>query len=58
MLYIKDRIGMATIKDATDVSDVKENTTSIEATSGNTGMAIAFNSAIQGMKNWTIKLNR
>lgn len=51
MLYIKDRIGMATIKDATGVSAVKENTTSIEATSGNTGMAIAFNSAIQGMKN-------
>lgn len=50
-LVILKIIGMATIKDATDAGTVKENTKSIEATSGNTGMAIAFNSAIQGMKN-------
>ncbi|CAB3249191.1 unnamed protein product [Arctia plantaginis] len=47
---IKDRIGVAMMQDAKSAGVIKENTEFVEETSGNTGIAIAFNAAILGKK--------
>ena len=47
---VKDRIGYNMIKRAQEAGKVKENTTIIEPTSGNTGIALAANCAAQKIK--------
>ncbi|KAJ8714044.1 hypothetical protein PYW08_007664 [Mythimna loreyi] len=47
---IKDRIALAMIQDARKRGLVDDNTTFVEATSGNTGIGIAFNAALMGNK--------
>jgi len=47
---VKDRIGYNMIKRAQEAGKVKENTTIIEPTSGNTGIALAANCAAQNIK--------
>jgi cysteine synthase len=47
---VKDRIGVAMIEAAERAGHIKDNTTIIEPTSGNTGIALAFVSAVRSYK--------
>ena len=47
---VKDRIGFNMIRRAQESGDIKQDTTIIEPTSGNTGIALAANCAAQNLK--------
>ncbi|BBL68355.1 cysteine synthase A [Methanoculleus chikugoensis] len=50
MASVKDRIGVAMIDEAERTGEIREGTTIVEATSGNTGVALAFVCAARGYR--------
>lgn len=47
---VKDRIGLAMIEDAIETGKINSDSTIVEPTSGNTGIALAFVSRVKGLK--------
>ncbi len=50
MSSVKDRIGLAMIQDGIDTGKINDNTTIVEPTSGNTGIALAFVARVKNLK--------